>query len=239
MQLKTEALVIHSLRYGEADLIAKLYTQKEGLHSYLIRGVLKSKKGKIRSSFFQPLSLLEVDAIHNNKGKLCRLKEVKPVCHFTSLHTNIVKGCITSFIAEIINQVFVENQPDEELFFFLKNTVFWLNQNEKVSIFPHFFLIKLSAFLGFYPDTTNSNLPQFNLIEGKFELGSKSGFCITNEELNAFTYLMKIELSNLHDHSLEKFERNRLLENLILYFSLHIENFKKPKSLGVIKELLS
>lgn len=239
MQLKTEALVIHSLRYGEADLIVKLYTQKEGYYSYLVRGVLKSKKGKIRSSFFQPLSLLEIDAIHNTKGNLSRLKEVKPVCHFTSLHTNIIKGCITSFITETLSQVFIDSQADDELFYFLKNTTIWLDQNDKISVFPHFFLLKLSAFLGFYPDDSNSDLPQFNLTEGKFDVGSKSGYYLINEELDAFVTLIKIELKDLHKSYFSKFERNQLLENLILYFSLHLEGFKKPKSLSVIKELLS
>jgi len=239
MQLKTEALVIHSLRYGEADLIVKLFTQKEGLNSYLIRGVLKSKKGKIRSSFFQVLSLLEVDAIHNNKGALSRLKEVKPVVHYTSLHTNIIKGCITSFIAEVLSQVLIDNQADGDLFFFLKKITLWLDQYEKVSLFPHFFLLQLSTYLGFYPDNSNIGLPQFNLAEGKFEIVSKSGYCIENEELHALTTLMQIKLDTLHQITLPKFDRIRLLEHLILYFSLHIEGFKKPKSLAVIQELFN
>lgn len=239
MQLKTEALVIHSLRYSEADLIVKLYTQKEGYYSYLVRGVLKSKKGKIRSSFFQPLSLLEIDAVQNTKGNLSRLKEVKPVRHFTSLHTNVIKGCITSFITEILSQVFIDCQADDELFCFLKNTTIWLDQNDKISIFPHFFLLKLSYFLGFYPDSSNRNLPLFNLSEGKFEVGSKSGYCLVHDELSTFSKLMEIELKDLNKNYFSKFERNQLLENLILYFSLHLEGFKKPKSLEVIKELLS
>ncbi len=239
MQLKTEALVIHSIRYGEADLIVKLYTQKEGIHSYLIRGVLKSRKGKIRSSFFQPLSLLEVDAIHNNKNSLARLKEVKPVLHFTSLHTNIIKGCISSFISEILNQVLIDNQPDEELFSFLKKTIYWLDQSEKPTLFPHYFLLHLSLFLGFFPDNCNNSLPQFNLADGKFEVASKSGYCIENEELIAFLALMETKLDNLPNLLISKFDRLRLLENLMLYFSLHMDGFKKPKSLTVIQELFS
>ena len=239
MQLKTEALVIHSMRYAEADLIVKLYTHKEGIHSYLVKGVLKSKKGKIRSSFFQPLSLLEVDAIHNHKNSLARLKEVKPVLHFTSLHTNIIKGCISSFISEILNQVLIDNQPDEELFLFLKKAVHWLDQTHKPTLFPHFFLLEISSHLGFYPDSTNNDLPQFNLAEGKFEVASKSEYCIENEELNSLLILTKTSFSSLSNLKISKFERVKLLENLILYFSLHLEGFKKPKSLNVIQELFN
>ena len=57
MLVKTRAIIIHSIRYREADLIVKAYTKSSGLKSYLVRGVLKSKKGKLRASMFQPLSI--------------------------------------------------------------------------------------------------------------------------------------------------------------------------------------
>jgi len=239
MQIKTEAFVIHSLRYGESDLIVKLYTKKEGASSYLIRAVLKSKKGKIRASFFQLLSLLDIDAIHNSKGSLNSLKEAKPTTHYKSLHTNVIKGSIVTFIAEILNQVLIDNQPDEDLFNFIMESTNWLDQNEKTTLFPHFFLIKLSRFLGFFPDITNNTLPQFDLVEGKFDITSKSGYYIHQEELINFKIILGTDFDNLISNTISKSGRVKLLENLLLYFSLHIEGFKKPKSLNVIQELFS
>lgn len=237
MQLKTEAFVISSLRYAEADLIVKLYTLKEGVNSYLLRGVLKSKKGKIKPSFFQPLSLLEIDAIHNNKNTLFRLKEVKPTSHYESLHTNIIKGSVVTFISEVLNQVLIDNQPDEELFSFLKKYTQILDKSNHFNLFPQYFLLKLSSFLGFHPDDSNNTLPQFNLAEGKFDVASKSHYCIKQEELVNFKSILGIDFDSMSRLTMAKTERLKLLENLLLYFSLHIEGFKKPKSLHVIQEL--
>ena len=239
MQLKTEAFVIHSIRYAEADLVVKLYTKKEGFNSYLLRGILKSKKGKIRTSFFQPLSLLEIDAVHNNKGVLNRLKEAKPTIHYQSIHTHIIKGSVVAFVSEILNQVLIDNQPDEGLFDFIQKSTIWLDQNEKISLFPHFFLIQISKFLGFFPDITNNTLPYFDLVEGQFEITLRSGYYLKQTELVNFKKILGINFDTLSMLIIPKSERIKLLENLLLYYSLHFDGFKKPKSLNVIQELFS
>jgi len=239
MQLKTEAIVIHSLRYAEADLIVKLFSKKEGVNSYLIKGVLKSKKGKIRASFFQPLSLLDIDAIHNNKNSLFRLKEVKSSIHYKSLHTNIIKGGIVTFVTEVLNQVLTDCQVEEDIYDFVKKAAIWLDQNENNSLFPQFFLIQLCEFLGFYPDTTNDDLPFFDLQEGKFEVFSKSMYCIQEKELVNFKKILGIDFDSLSVFTMPKLERLKLLENILVYFFLHIEGFRRPKSINVIQELFS
>ena len=119
MQVKTEAIVIHAIRYAEADLIVKMFTKDLGIVSYILRGVLKSKKGKLRASFFQVGNILEIDAFHKNKSQLYRLREVKPIFHFNSLNSSIVKVSLITFLFEILNQVLIEEQVDEGLYQFL------------------------------------------------------------------------------------------------------------------------
>ena len=87
MVITTKAIVLSSLKYGESDLIVKLFTESSGLKTYLLRNVLKSKKGKLRSSYFQSLSLLEIEVSHKNKGTLERINEAKIFYPYQSLHT--------------------------------------------------------------------------------------------------------------------------------------------------------
>ena len=44
----TKAIVLSSLKYNDSSLIVKCYTEDEGLKSYLIRGILKAKKGGLK-----------------------------------------------------------------------------------------------------------------------------------------------------------------------------------------------
>ena len=48
MQVTTKAIVLSSLKYGDSSLIVKAFTATDGLKSYLLKGVLTSKKGKFR-----------------------------------------------------------------------------------------------------------------------------------------------------------------------------------------------
>ena len=101
MVIATKAIVLSSLKFGDSDLIVKCFTASSGLKSYLLRNILKSKKGKLKVSLFQPLTILEIEASHKNKGNLERIKEAKVYYSYQTLHTQIVKSSMTIFIAEI------------------------------------------------------------------------------------------------------------------------------------------
>jgi DNA repair protein RecO (recombination protein O) len=53
--IKTPAIVIWTLKYGDSSLIANFYTKKDGLKGYILNGILKSKKKKeLIKLFFNP-----------------------------------------------------------------------------------------------------------------------------------------------------------------------------------------
>ncbi|WP_431111606.1 DNA repair protein RecO, partial [Winogradskyella poriferorum] len=77
MQITTKAIVLSSLKYGDTSLIVRAFTESDGVKSYLLKGVLASKKGKLKPAYFLPLMQLELVAVHKNKGTLETIKEVK------------------------------------------------------------------------------------------------------------------------------------------------------------------
>ena len=114
MLVKTKAIVISSIKYGEADLIVKCFTQSDGLKSYLLRNILKSKKGKLRTAMFQPLTQLDIEANHKDKGTLETIREAKVTYHYQTLHTDVVKSSIVLFLSEILRNAieYIENLED-------------------------------------------------------------------------------------------------------------------------------
>jgi len=103
MQITTKAIILSSLKYGDTSLIVKAFTASDGLKSYLLRGVLNSKKGKLKTAYFQPLMQLEIVANHKNKGTLERIKEAKVSYHYQTLHAQIAKNAMTLFLAEMLS----------------------------------------------------------------------------------------------------------------------------------------
>ncbi|WP_010177215.1 DNA repair protein RecO [Aquimarina agarilytica] len=239
MLIKTEAIVVHSIRYGEADLIVKLYTKQKGVVSYLVRGVLKSRKGKLKPSLFLPFSILNIDANYKSNNSLQRIIDAKLITHFKTLHESILKGGLISFLAEILSNVLIENESDEGIYDFIKKSLLWLDSNDEVALFHVFFLLKLTHFLGCSPDISNIELNQFSLEEACFTVGDKSGYAIDGELLIAFKLLLGIKFDDLKGVSLPKSIRKQLLDKVLLYYSFHVPGFKKTKSLSVLEALFN
>ncbi len=237
MIVNTTAIVIHSIRYGEADLIVTLFTKESGLKTYLIRGVLKSRKGKIRSSFFQPLTILDVEAVHRNKGTLERLKDVKLVSQYQTLHTDFVKSAIVFFISDVLKSSILEEEANIDLFTFLETALLWLDHHDDIYNFHIAFLIELSKFLGFFPDLSQLDSTYFNMQDGVFQSDSDNIYCVEGDHIFKFKEFLGTTFEANMKIKLTKKTRSDIIAMLLVYFELHLHGFKKPKSLSVLNEI--
>lgn len=237
MLVSTKAIVISALKYGEADLIVKLYTLSDGLRTYMLRGVLKSKKGKFKASMFQPLTKLEIVANHRNTGKLEYLKEARVGEAYATLHTNSVKSAMVMFLSEMLKNTIKEEEANPELFGFLEKSFEFLDHAAKIANFHLFFLLKLTRYLGFYPENRNSNFPVFNLLDGVFQEIPTNDYCIEGPNTELLKLFLNADFFSLPEIRLNQVRRNEFLNMLLLYYELHIEGFRKPKSLAVLNEI--
>lgn len=237
MLVNTKAIVISAIKYGEADLIVKCYTLTSGLKTYLLRGILKSKKGKFKTSLFQPLTQLELVAKHKDKGNLEYLQEAKILKPYTDLHTNIVKSSMVLFISEILKNSIQEEEQNEPLYDFIESSINWMDDNPNISNFHLQFLLNLTRYLGFYPDESTNEAPFFNMQEGIFQEEETGEYCIEGPNLLFLKQFIGINFDAGKTVKMNRAERSDFLRMLIAYYQLHIENFRKPKSLGVLNEI--
>jgi DNA repair protein RecO (recombination protein O) len=239
MVVTTNAIVFSSIKYSEADLIVSCFTESAGLKSYLLRNVLKSRKGKLRASYFQPLTQLEITAVHRDRGTLERIREVKILIPYQSLHTDVIKGAIVMFLAEILKSAIREEEANPPLFEYLQQSLVWLDSHDSIANFHILFLLKLTAYLGFYPDVTTINNKYFNLEEGFFEtsptgLASKKG-----ENVETLKTFFGIDFEALDRIKLTKKTRSEVLNLILGYYQLHLQAYKNPKSLLVLNQLFN
>jgi DNA repair protein RecO (recombination protein O) len=205
----------------------------------MVKGVLKSKRGKFRSSMFQILSLLDIEMQYRNKGQLEYFKEVQNINPLNGLQNNVYKSSIAMFMAEILKSVIFEEEQNESLFDFLKDSILLLDQSDSFANFHLSFLTKLSAFIGFSPHLPENELDKyFNLNEGVFE-NQESAYSMTSENSAIFKQLVDFDLINSYQIKMSKAQRLVMLKLLMSYYELHIENFKQPKSLEVIESIFT
>lgn len=239
MVVATKAIVFSAIKYSEADLIVTCYTEIAGVKSYLLRNVLKSKKGKLKASYFQPLTQLELIADHKNRGALEYIKEAKIYCPYETLHTDMVKSGLVMFLSEMLKNCIREEEANTELFDFLENSFLWLDRNDEVANFHIYFLLHLSSRLGFYPDASNIQAPFFNILEGSFQETKDSEYCIEGMYIEEFKRFFEINIDALNSIKLSKTTRKYILELILGYYIFHVEGYQKPKSLAILNQLFS
>jgi DNA repair protein RecO (recombination protein O) len=232
----TRGIVLHHLRYSETSVIARIYTEKFGLQSYLIRGV-RSPKAKIKLGLLEHLSLLEMVVYYREGRGLQNIKELRTAHAFKSMHTDIRKSSQALFINEVIFKSVKEEESNAELFDFLFNSVLELDKPDMFS--PNFhlgFMVNLARFLGFAPARNYLPGAWFNLQEGYFEQQRPAhSHFIFPKHAGSFNALLN------HDNSLmiPSSSRKVLLDKLIEFYELHLPSFGGLRSPEVLHEVLN
>lgn len=237
MVLATNAIVLSKLRYRDNDLIVTCYTQQHGVLSFLLRGVLKSKKGLTKTAYFQLLSQLQLVIVYNPNRSLHTIKEAKLQHIYNSLHTHILKSAIVMFLAEMLSNTLKEEEQNETLYSYLETTLLWLDTHQECSNFHLLFLLKLTKYLGFYPENTPSQYAYFNLQDGTFESSQNGKYTISGETLKILKQVLGTTFEDLSQVKITSKQRQSFLNILLQYYELHVGDFKKPKSLQVLNQV--
>ncbi len=240
MLIKSRAIVLRSISYGDSGLITRFYTENNGIVTFLIKGA-KTGKGKIKSSHLQALNLVEIDYIFKQNTKFQILKELKcePVLH--EIFSDFRKNMVATYILELLNKNLNEEAPNQDLFNFIYNSILYLDlfQNSLAN-YPIYFSIRFTRFLGFYPkvDTYYEN-SVFDLENGIFIPENEINYKITNSIQAYWIYMFSIaSIEELPEFKLNGDFRREILELLLKYYRLHTPNMDDFKSLNILTEMV-
>jgi len=233
MPQKTKGIALHYYKYSESSVIAKIFTKKFGLQSVIINGV-RQRNAKSKLGLLQPFTIIDLEFMRKPKSGLKRLKEIahsKPLIRIT---TNINRLLLAVFFSEVLLKVLTEDEKEELLFNFIEKTISELCEKKGLlATYPLTFLLTLTSFLGFCPSKEYSNLPFFDLQNGRFsEKEAKHSHFISGTDLHNFKSLL---LGPRIDIPYQ--DRKALLLILLEYFKLHHYELKNLKSHTVIKQL--
>lgn len=239
MLTTTNAIVLSKLRYRDNDLIVKCYTQQFGVVSFLIRGVLKSKKGNIKVAYFQLLSQLQLVIDYKKNKNLQTIKDVKINHLYSSLHSNVIKSSVVMFLSEVLSSILLEEEENKILYSYLETTLLWFDTHSQSSNFHLLFLLNLTKYLGFYPEDINLESSYFNLKDGRFENKNYGKTSVYGENLTLLKTLLGTTFDAINTIKINSKQRQSFLNMILLYFELHLGGFKTPKSLVVFNQVFS
>ncbi|MFV0565033.1 MAG: DNA repair protein RecO [Flavobacteriaceae bacterium] len=239
MLIATKAIVLSKLKYGDNDLIVKCYTQQKGVLSFMVKRVFKIGKASAKIAYFQPLSQLNLIIDFHEKRTLHTIKDIKTENIYATLHTNVLKSAIVMFLSEVLVGVLNEEEPNEALYTYLETALLWLDAQTEFANFHLLFLLNLTKYLGFYPDTEYIDYPFFNLEEGKFTLKETRKHTLKNEEITLLKTLLGMKFVALSKVKLNAKQRRSFLSIMLVYYELHLGGLKTPKSLQIFNQLFN
>ena len=152
MLVKTEAIVLHSLKFGETRLIVDLFTREAGRLSCIIP-LPKTPKSRLKKQYFQPMTLLEAEIDLRQRLQLQKMKDARLLSAYVSIPFSPEKLALSLFTAEFLYHALRSEQQNEPLFAYICDSMQWLDTVEVgFANFHLTFLMRLSRFLGFYPN---------------------------------------------------------------------------------------
>lgn len=238
MQVKTRGIVLHSIKFSETSVIIKIYTEKLGLVSYMVKGV-RSSKSKIKATLLQPLALLDMVVTHHENKQLQYIREFSRAYTYQTIPFDTLKSAVALFLLEVITKSVREHEQNEEMFGFIYDAFQILDESEKLD--PHFhliFLVRFSGFIGFMPQGNFSEENNyFNLTEGSFTSNRHEPDILDDDESRLLNDLMNANFFRKQTGLKTTLgDRRKMMKNLLRSYQFHLENFqlRSPEILEII-----
>jgi DNA repair protein RecO (recombination protein O) len=123
--LKTEAIVLRSIRYGEADRIVHLYTPRHGRLAAIAKGARRSRSrfGARLEPFFHLRAVL-----HDGRGELYTVTSVDTVAVHPALREHAATLDAAARACDAVGRLFETPEPHPEVFRLLANELALLNR---------------------------------------------------------------------------------------------------------------
>ncbi|MCD8304838.1 MAG: DNA repair protein RecO C-terminal domain-containing protein [Prevotellaceae bacterium] len=218
---KTRGIVVHTVRYGDAGVIADVYTDRFGMLGFIAKPK-RARKSAARSLMLSPLAILDIDFDYREGKSLQRAGEVRLAEPYRSLPYQPLKLTIALFLAEFLYHALRNEQANSALFDFLAGSLQWLDRRERGFANFHFALmLRLSRYLGFWP-SEREVLPLL-----------RAG------EREALPFVLRMDFSSMHLFRLSREQRRRLMQVACEYYRLHLPAFPELKSMDVLREVLA
>lgn len=238
MQIETDAIVLHCIKYSETSVIAHLYTEEFGNGAYIMNSV---RTNRSKMAMFQPLSLVKVNIIRKKEAQqIHRITNIGFTLVPTSISGNIYKSTIALFIGEILNRVFKEEEKNEFIFKYIQTFITLLEESKQDFSDLHIlFLLHLTQFLGVFPNKNfDITHPIFSLQQAQFVTSSNGNETLSTSDSALLATLL--ETNEITDFiSLSQTEKQTALSILLRYYDFHICKTQNIKSLEVLKMVFS
>lgn len=235
------AIVLRITKYNDKTDIIDTYTNI-GRLCFAISKTGKSNKASSLRLRCHPLSILNIVAEIKPKSNIHKIIELRPAFLQKSIPFSPLKQPVAFFLAEFLSHILQEDKEDEPTFDYIKNSIEWFDGSCKgFANFHLVFMIKISQLMGLQPDMTRySKGCIFDIKNATFCMSIPGhGNYLSPEDSLSLYQLMRLKYETMYLFKMNRKERNRCMEIILKYYSMHITDLSNMKSTEVLKELFT
>lgn len=235
---KTRGIVLRLLPFNDKNRVVKIYTEHFGLRTFIV-SASNTKLSRQKTALLQALQPISLETSFLEATKLTRLSEINAAGSINHAMQHHTKRSILLFLNEVLYKCLREEQADEPLFNFILESINYLEKTDKNCNNYHLvFLTKMCQYLGFMPVSNYSNYHKyFYYREGLFDNFKSDNIMMDEEQSKLFAHLLKLNFNDMELLNLHTNARNKLLENILFYYTQHLPSFKEIKSLEILAEI--
>ena len=255
MIVETEAVVLHSIHYGDTSKIVTLYSRKYGKIKVVAKGARNPKTNKFGSSL-EPMTHSSVVLYKKEHRDLHLLSKSEIVTSFSKTQDISEKMFTGLSLIELVNMVMHDEEENELIFVLLVDSLKAIDASTKNRINVLLsFLTKMFSQFGFglsleqcercgkLSDKEDFSLIFLRLSDGKFicqhcsEGTTVSGVKVTGGALKSLIFLQTNDSERVLTLSLSHAMREDILGLLQSYLRYHVEGSRTLKSLSLLHTL--
>jgi DNA repair protein RecO (recombination protein O) len=171
--------------------------------------------------------------------ELHHLREVRVERPYLNLSNDVMRGTVALFVQELLVRVLREESADTALFDFLQQALEALDTTPDIAHYPLVLLVELSRHMGIDPEAPVGGEDHFDLREGRFVPASQAhGHVIGPPHSHALAALLRSDLASMGALRIPGPVRRELLDQLLLYYRMHLEGLGELRSPSVLHQVL-
>ena len=237
-----DCIALRNVKYNDRNSILTVYTRQHGRLAMLLPASASAESRRLRA-LCQPLCRFTCMADIRPTRDIYRMRDVKASGTRSAAAPSPPKAAVALFVADFLSAILREPQQDANLYDYLSLSVEALASasSQAVANFHIAFLIHLQHFLGIGPAwSTYSAGAVFDMADGIFRLSPPlHNRFLPSPEAAAAHSMRRMNFRTSRLFRLSRTDRNRILDRLIQYYSIHYPVVGTVASLDVLRTIFS
>lgn len=233
-------VALRTVRYSDSRSILSAWTSERGYMSFAMPEG-RSREAVRRRALTMPLATFEAECDIRPGREISFLKDLRAMRIDTNVNAGPAKLAVALFLAEVLDRILRNSQPDKNLTLFLFDTIDALGSagSRGTANFVLWALYRFTEALGIAPDmSTWHSGAVFDFENGCWRDSLVGGnYGKADIEARVVRIVSRLTQQNIERMRFSRELRREALEYILRYYEMHYIKLQPLNSLAIVREL--